>query len=67
METPISLEELDKSLKEGNSKSAPGLDGFGMPLIKKIWDYLRHPLKNMLMTVMTKEVSRKISVGPLYV
>ena len=45
METPISLEELDKSLKEGNSNSAPGLDGFSMPLIKKIWDYLRHPLK----------------------
>ena len=27
MEHPISLDELDKSLKDGNSKSAPGIDG----------------------------------------
>ena len=45
MEHPISLDELDKSLKDGNSKSAPGIDGFGMPLVKKIWSFLRHPLQ----------------------
>ena len=45
MESLISLEELDKSLKEGNSKSAPGVDGFGMPIIKKIWSYVRQPLQ----------------------
>ena len=29
MELPISLAELDLSLKEGNAKSAPGMDGMG--------------------------------------
>ena len=45
MELPISLAELDLSLKEGNAKSAPGMDGMGMPVIKKIWNYIRHPLQ----------------------
>ena len=45
MELPITLAELDLSLKEGNAKSAPGMDGMGMPVIKKIWNYIRHPLK----------------------
>ena len=35
MELPITLAELDLSLKEGYAKSAPGMDGMGMPIIKK--------------------------------
>ena len=44
METPLQVTELDKAVEEGNPRSAPGVDGFGMPLIKKCWKFLRLPL-----------------------
>jgi hypothetical protein len=44
MECPIQVTELDKAVEEGNSRSAPGTDGFGMPLIKRCWQHIRLPL-----------------------
>ena len=52
MELPISLAELDLSLKEGNAKSALGMDGMGMPVIKKSGTISDIPYKNMLTTAL---------------
>jgi hypothetical protein len=46
LEGPLTLVELDLSLKNANCKSAPGLDGFSNKLIKLCWEYLRRPLLN---------------------
>jgi exonuclease III len=46
LERPLSIEELDNALKEGNQKSAPGSDGLSIPLIKMCWHFLRIPLYN---------------------
>jgi hypothetical protein len=44
LDLPLSLSELDKSLKEANQRSAPGIDGFNMKFINKFWYLLRMPL-----------------------
>jgi len=44
LDRPLEVGELDKAVSEGNSRSAPGADGFGMPLIKRCWQHLRLPL-----------------------
>jgi hypothetical protein len=43
LETPITLDELDKSASQGN-KSASGMDGLCNCFIKKFWNILRIPL-----------------------
>jgi len=54
LEEPLTMLELDKAVKEGNPKSAPGSDGFGMPLIKKCWNVLRFPLYNYILECLRK-------------
>ena len=44
LESPLTLEDLDNSLKKANFRSAPGADGFSNNLIKKCWPFLRSPL-----------------------
>jgi len=44
LDQPLTIEELDKACIEGNSSSAPGADGFGMPVIRLCWPFLRHAL-----------------------
>ena len=44
LEGPLTLEELDNSLKKANFRSASGLDGFSNIMIKKCWAFLRVPL-----------------------
>ena len=44
MEGPITLDELDNSLKKANFRSAAGMDGFSNTLIKSCWKFLRIPL-----------------------
>ena len=44
LESPLTLEDLDNSLKKANFRSAPGADGFSNILIKKCWPFLRSPL-----------------------
>ena len=44
LETPLTLEELNNSLKKANFRSASRLDGFSNVLIKKCWHLLRIPL-----------------------
>jgi exonuclease III len=44
LEQPITLNELNKSMSSSNMKSAPGLDGVGMLLYKKFWEFLCIPI-----------------------
>jgi len=46
LELPLTIGELDKAVKEGNKKSAPGADGLSSATILLCWKYLRHPLFN---------------------
>jgi exonuclease III len=46
LDRPLSIQELDDSLKNCNLKSAAGADGFSNRLIKLCWHYLRIPLFN---------------------
>jgi exonuclease III len=46
IDSPLTIQELDESLKNCNLKSAAGQDGFSNRLIKKCWKFLRHPLFN---------------------
>jgi exonuclease III len=44
LETPLTVDELDKSINKCNLRSAPGIDGFSNMFIKKFWAYFRIPL-----------------------
>ena len=46
LEQPLTLAELDNSLKTANFRSASGLDGFSNNMIKKCWGLLRVPILN---------------------
>jgi hypothetical protein len=46
LEAPLSIEELDNSVKKAKIRSAPGADGFNSRLILACWKYLRRPLFN---------------------
>ena len=54
METPLTLLELDHSLKKANFRSAAGIDGFSNTLIKKCWKFLRIPLLKYANTCLAK-------------
>jgi hypothetical protein len=44
LDAPLTIEELDKSLKKVNIKSAPGIDGYSYRFIKQFWEIFRIPL-----------------------
>jgi hypothetical protein len=46
LDSPLSLDELDKSMENANMKSAPGQDGYSNVLLKRIWKFIRIPLLN---------------------
>ncbi len=46
LEGPITFDELDKSLKQANLASAPGIDGISNKFIRQFWTFFRTPLKN---------------------
>jgi hypothetical protein len=46
LDNPLSISELDESLKNCNLKSAAGNDGFSNKLIQLCWSHLRLPLFN---------------------
>ncbi len=54
LDLPLTLEELDKSQKKSNLKSAPGSDGFSNLFIRKCWKYLRRPLLKYFETCIKK-------------
>jgi hypothetical protein len=54
LDLPISIEELDKSISQGN-KSACGMDGLSNCFIKKYWHFFRTPLHKYLATVLEKK------------
>jgi exonuclease III len=41
LDSPLTLDELDLSLKDSNMNSAPGIDGVSNKFIKKIWHLVR--------------------------
>jgi len=61
LDSPLTIDEFDKAVLEGNPKSAPGSDGLGMPLIRICWNYLRYPLFNY-----TIEAHRKGIMTPSF-
>ena len=44
LESPITLQELEKSLSEANMASAPGTDGISNKFIKHFWHLFQKPL-----------------------
>jgi hypothetical protein len=46
LDAPLSINELDGSLKLSNMRSAPGVDGFSYRFIAEFWEYFRVPLFN---------------------
>ena len=44
LDSPLTLEELEKSINSANMKSAPGSNGISNRFIKKFWDFLKRPL-----------------------
>ncbi len=46
LDSPLTLQELDKSVEQSNLKSAPGIDGISGHFLKEFWQYIRHPLLN---------------------
>jgi hypothetical protein len=47
LEGEISAEELEKSLKNSNLNSCPGWDGVSYKLLKKMWEFLKTPIRKM--------------------
>jgi hypothetical protein len=47
LEEEISADELEKSLKNSNLSSYPGWDGVSYKLLKKMWEFLKTPIKKM--------------------
>jgi hypothetical protein len=47
LEGEISAEELEKSLKNSNLSSCPGWDGVSYKLLKRMWEFLKTPIKKM--------------------
>ncbi len=46
LDSPLTIQELDKSLEQSNIKSAPGIDGISGHFLKEFWPYVHHPLFN---------------------
>ena len=46
LESDITLNELDESIKNSNKFSAPGRDGWSFGSVSYLWDIFRVPLKN---------------------
>jgi len=44
LDRPLSIDELDDSVKKLNLKSAPGIDGVSDEFICKFWTFFREPL-----------------------
>jgi len=44
LDSPLTIEELDISVKKSKKKSAPGADGISNAFIKTFWDIFRIPL-----------------------
>jgi exonuclease III len=55
LDRDLELFELDNALRQMNSKSAGGPDGFGVPAFKKFWHLLRKPLFNYYTDMMRLE------------
>jgi hypothetical protein len=46
LDSPLTLQEFDKAIKQCNKKSAPGTDGLNNKFIAHFWQFFRVPLFN---------------------
>ncbi len=44
LDSPLTIEELTKSINKSNMKSAPGSNGISNKFIKRYWEFFKHPL-----------------------
>jgi exonuclease III len=44
LDSPLTIEELTKSINKANFKSAPGANGISNRFIKRFWDFFKYPL-----------------------
>jgi exonuclease III len=44
LDSPLTIEELTKSINKANLKSAPGANGISNKFIKRFWDFFKYPL-----------------------
>jgi hypothetical protein len=65
LETPLSIDELDRSAAQGN-RSASGMDGLSNCFIKKFWHVLRKPLHRYTVhAVRTGKLSRSFKTASI--
>jgi len=58
LDRPLTLEEFDEAVIEGNARSAPGIDGLSLPIIRICWPFIRRPfLKYINYCIGTGELS----------
>jgi hypothetical protein len=44
LDTPLTINELDRSMEKANMKSAPGIDGLSNLFLREFWQFIRLPL-----------------------
>jgi hypothetical protein len=44
LDSPLTIEELTKSINKSNMKSAPGSNGISNKFIKRYWEFFKYPL-----------------------
>jgi hypothetical protein len=44
LDRPLTIQELDNSIKKAKKNSAPGIDGISNRFISRFWEYYRTPL-----------------------
>lgn len=49
LSSSFSVEELEQALKQSPSDKEPGLDGFSMGALKKMWSFIRTELSACLL------------------
>jgi hypothetical protein len=54
LDSPFTIDELDKSMDKCNIRSAPGIDGLSNAFIKQYWLYFRRPLFNYSLCCLEK-------------
>ena len=61
LDSPITIDELDKSLNDSNMDSAPGHDGLHIKVLQKYWEFLRLPfLKAINSMISNKKLSARM-------
>jgi hypothetical protein len=65
LEGEISEIELETSLKNSNMSSCPGWDGVSYKLLRKVWEFIKTPIKKWQMKGLSRGCSRRHCVQGL--